>query len=100
MSGSPKYFHWTFVDASKFKSIEKYIKDEEWVWDCQNGDECTTFWVIIMNDDTPKFYRSKHSWEWERYGQEDSHLVNIFDIMEVGRDDVVGSARENLRFVI
>ena len=93
-----EYFKWKFIVGPDF-NVENFIKNKERVHDADSCGDCISFWVVVT-DGEPKFYRSEHSWYWHNYGQEDSELINEFDIAEVPKIGVLEEAKDNLRFVV
>lgn len=88
LSGLPRYFKWEFVRDYHGFMIENWIKTREWVWDCDQGGECTKFWVIVEDGCRPRLWRSNHSWYWIDYGTETAEVINDFEIFRVAKDDL------------
>jgi len=97
LSVNPRYFKWDFIKEDF--NVENYIKRKEYVYDADSCGNETNFWVVVK-EGTPRFYRSYHEWYWNNYGQEDSELINEFEIEEVTQETLNGDAKINLRFVI
>lgn len=94
LSVSPRYFRWLFESPASF---EDWVKDREWVWDADNCGDDTSYWVVMK--EKPVFYRVKHSWWWQEYG-DDPGLQNEFEVTEVPSAALDQYAKECLKFVV
>lgn len=96
-----KYFRWEFPKFTNWiPDIEAWIKDREYVHDCDNCGDETSYFVVMENGEA-KFYKLYHNWYWDGYGTGESQLINDFEFTECSRDEIAGSdAKKNLGFVV
>lgn len=96
LSTLPKYFCWRFIQGDSF-DLEQWIKNEEMVYDTDQGGESTQFWVVMWPTITV-YYKVQHAW-WVDHDPE-WMIINDFNITIVEPADMDKYAKENKRFVV
>lgn len=81
---------WKEIDADSEQVILSKFIDDEWVWDCDQCDDKTT-WFGFSNGKYFKVYHDYYvHWGEPRYdGDNGFEVINNFDITEVSKEEAM-----------